>query len=158
TKVANRSHPRRSRIATLLDRSPRAISRIARVLGCLAFADALWPHHASMITPFSPILPAPARAATDAVVVVSGLLMLRIASGWGRRKRAEWRLAVVVCVVLVVADLLRDERRLAEAAVTIALLAFLLAGRNRYTAMADPRSRWFAARVATEFALVGAIY
>jgi lysyl-tRNA synthetase class 2 len=110
------------------------------------------------MTVFTPILPAPARAATDAVVVVSGLLMLRIASGLRRRKRAEWHLAVVVCVVLIVADLMRDERRLTEAAVTVVLLALLLASRNRYTALADPRSRWFAVRVTVEFAVVGLVY
>jgi lysyl-tRNA synthetase class 2 len=148
---------RRWRLAAVLDRSPQAISRVARVLGCLAFADALWPHHAGLML-FSPILPAPARAATDAVVVVSGLLMLRIASGLRRRKRAEWHLAVAVCVVLVVADMVRDERRLVEAAVTVALLALLLASRNRYTAIADPRSRWFAVRVTVEFAAVGIVY
>ena len=152
------SRCRRSRLAAFLDRSPQAISRVARVLGCLAFADALWPHHSGFMTLFTPILPAPARAATDAVVVVSGLLMLRIASGLRRRKRAEWHLAVVVCAVLIVADLMRDERRLTEAAVTVALLALLLASRNRYTALADPRSRWFAVRVTLEFAVVGLVY
>ena len=134
-----------------LRRVPAAAGRMATVLGGLCLLDAFARRTTPLLDWFTPLLPVPARLTAQAVVTVSGLLLLRVAAGLRRRKRAEWQIAVFICAVMTVAHLVRGERRPVEAAVTVALLATLLAARSQFTARADPRSRWFAARVSAQF-------
>ena len=134
-----------------LERAPSTLSRIAALVGIVCMIDGVWPHHWRVLSAFSPMLPRPARAAAAATVAVAGLLLLWIASGLRRRKRAAWLIAVVACVAIATADLVRPERRLTEGCVTVALLVALVVARSRFSARGDPRSRWAAARVAAEF-------
>ncbi len=97
---------------------------------------------------YGDFVPTPARATAEAVVAVSGWILLRLARGLRKRKRAEWRIAVVVCTVVTTADLVRAERRPVEAVVTGLLLAALLATRSQYTVGGDRHGRWFAVRAA----------
>jgi lysyl-tRNA synthetase class 2 len=93
------------------------------------------------------VIPVPASATATAVVFVSGLLLIRLASALRKRKRRAWRAAVAVSALLVLAHLFRAGRSYTEVAIGLALLALLVAGRSRFTAKSDPRSRWFAVRV-----------
>src|SRR5690242_20201183 len=111
-----------SPVARGLRRVPVAVGRTATVLGGLCLPDAFSRRTAPLLDWFTPLLPVPARLTAQAVVTVSGLLLLRVAAGLRRRKRAEWRIAVFICAVMTVAHLVRGERRLVEAAVTLALL------------------------------------
>src|SRR5664279_4872362 len=138
-------------------RAPVFVSRVAAVLGLLTVTDALWPHR-RLINALGTFLPTPARATAEALVVVSGVLLLRIAAGLRRRKRGEWQIAVLICVVLTAANLVGEDRRPVEAVVTVVLLAALLVARERFTAKPDPRSRWFAMRVSVQFLAVAVIY
>jgi lysyl-tRNA synthetase class 2 len=141
-----------------LDVAPRLLSRVAALVGLFVMVGGLWEHPWRMFTMVSFITPETARATVDAVVVVSGLLLLRIAAGLRKRKRAAWQLAVVACAAIIAADVVRPERRPGEAIATAALLAALVAARTRFTALPDPRSRWFAATVAVQFFLVAVSY
>jgi lysyl-tRNA synthetase class 2 len=145
-------------VQAFLARSPRLLARIAWLLGVLALIDAVWPHHWRLLSVFGPLVPGPARAAVDATIAVSGLLLVRIATGLRKGKRAEWRLAVFASAAITVADLLRDERRPEEAAVALVLLAGLLVARSRFKAKPDPRSEWFAVRVAAQFLAIATTY
>src|SRR6478672_1897753 len=129
--------------AAYLDRAPLFTSRIAAVLGLASLVHVLFPQRWHLLTAFTPVLPPAAKASAEAVIAVSGLLLLRVAAGLRKRKRAEWRIAVVLCVAMTVADLVRDERRLAEGITTIVLLVALLLARSQFTARADPRGRSF---------------
>ena len=141
-----------------LDRVPRVLARIAALLGAASVVDGLWPHSRHMLWVLTPILPDRAWAGASAVVVVSGLLLLRVASGLRRRKRAAWRLAVAACAGIALADLVLAERRPVEAGVAIVLFAALLCARNRFAAVSDVGSQWFAARVAGQFLAVAIGY
>ncbi|MGI8761746.1 MAG: phosphatidylglycerol lysyltransferase domain-containing protein [Jatrophihabitantaceae bacterium] len=141
-----------------LRRAPNIISTIAALLGVLTLADAVWAHEQRRLHTLTRILPVPANAAAAAVLAVSGLLLLRVAAALRKRKRMAWRVAVVTAFAMTVAQLLRDERRYGEAAITLVLLVLLITARVRFTAKADPRSRWFAARVFVQFAAVAIAY
>src|SRR5664279_6132892 len=144
-------------VAWYVARAPVFVSRVAAVLGLLTVTDALWPHR-RLMNALGTFLPTPARATAEALVVVSGVLLLRVAAGLRRRKRGEWLIAVLICVVLTAANLVREDRRPVEAVVTVVLLAALLVARERFTAEPDPRSRWFAVRVSVQFLAVAVIY
>lgn len=143
--------PIHRRADRLLDRAPVLVSRIATLLGLLALLDAMFPRRLSALYDVTKVMPMPARTTADALVLVSGVLLLRIAHGLRQRKRGEWQVAVLLCVMMLVADLAGGERRPAEAGVTLLLLALLLSAHRRFTARPDPRSRWFALRVGVQF-------
>jgi lysyl-tRNA synthetase class 2 len=137
---------------------PRALSIAVTVLGAASLVDGLWPHSWRVLQSMSPLLPDRARAGASALVALSGLLLLRVASGLRRRKRVAWRISVVAAGGIAAADLLRAERRPVEAALAVICLATLAAARSRFTAVPDPRSQWFAGRVAAQFVAVGLGY
>jgi lysyl-tRNA synthetase class 2 len=144
--------------AGYLRRAPGLIGNIAWLLGLLSLVDAVWAaerRHVHMITR---VIPVPASAAATAVVAVSGLLLLRVASGLRKRKRRAWRAAVAVTAVMTLAHIFRDDRRPGEAVFTLILLVLLITARSRFTAKADPRNRWFALVVAVEFLAVAIAY
>ncbi len=99
---------------------------------------------------YGDFVPVSARATAEAVVAVSGWILLRLARGLRKRKRAEWRIAVFVCTVVMTADLVRAERRPVEAVVTGLLLVALLATRSQYTVGSDRHGRWFAVLAAAQ--------
>jgi lysyl-tRNA synthetase class 2 len=137
---------------------PRVISRVAALLGAISLLDGLWPHSWRVLWALNPILSARAGAGASAVVAVAGLLLLRVARGLRLRKRMAWRIAVVACGGIALADLLRAERRPVEAAIALVLFAALVLARSRFTAVPDPRSQWFALRVAGQFLLIAVGY
>ncbi len=153
---------RDSRPAALRSRysaaTPRVVGLVAAALGAVSVISGLWPQRWHALYQFTTVLPAPATATADALVVVSGVLLMRVAAGLRKRKRAEWRIAVVICVILTVASLLRDERRPIMATVALLLLISLLLARSRFTARTDVRSRWFAVRVGLQFFVVAVVY
>jgi lysyl-tRNA synthetase, class II len=125
----------------------RLISGIALLLGLLTVVDALFVGQRYRVHVMTQVIPVPASAAATAVVFVSGLLLIRLATALRKRKRRAWRAAVVLSAALVLAHALRDERRYGEAAIGLVLLVLLIAARSQFTAKADPHSRWFALRV-----------
>jgi lysyl-tRNA synthetase, class II len=158
--VPDSTQPRRAarlREAYLL-RAPGLIATIATLIGLLALVDALLPRERHRVHVITRVLPVPATAAATAIVAVSGLLLLRVAAGLRKRKRRAWQVAVAVTLVMTVAHIFRDERRIGEAAITLGLLGLLITARSRYTAKADPHSRWFALLVFVQFTAVAVAY
>ena len=148
----------RARPAVLLDGVPRAISRVVQVLGAASVVDGLWPHSWRLVRSLTPVMPDQARAGASAVVAVAGILLLRVAAGLRRRKRNAWRVALLASAGIALADLLRTERRPIEAALALLSLVALIAARDRFVAVPDPRSQWFAGRVAAQFVAIGLGY
>ncbi len=141
-----------------LRRAPGLISTIALLLGLLTVVDALFVGQRFRVHVITQVIPVPASAAATAVVLVSGLLLLRLAAGLRKRKRRAWRAAVLVTAAIVLAHLFRDERRIGEVVVGLALLVMLLTARTRFTARSDAHSRWFALRVLIQGAVVSYLY
>src|SRR5215475_959449 len=138
--------------------APYLISQVAAILGLLSVLDGFWRHDRRLNDLFKPPLPVPARASADAVVFVSGVLLLRIAAGLRRRKRAEWHVAVGLCVAMTIAHLVRGERRPGLAAVTLLLLVALVSVRSQFTGKTDPHNRWFAVRVVAQLLAISIGY
>ena len=141
-----------------LRRAPGLISTIALLLGLLTVVDALFVGQRFRVHVITQVIPVPASAAATAVVLVSGLLLLRLAAGLRKRKRRAWRASVVVSGAIVLAHLFRDERRIGEVVVGAVLLVMLLTARSRFTARSDPHSRWFAIRVLVQGAVIAYLY
>ena len=144
--------------AGYLSRSPRIIAAIATLLGLATLAEAVLPHQRGRVHYVLPVVPVPGSVTAAAVVAVSGLLLLRVASGLRKRKRRAWQVAVALTAAMTVAHAFGDERRPVEASITLVLLVMLLAASTRFTAKPDPRSRWFAAVVFAQFTVVSILY
>ena len=144
--------------ARYLKVAPGLIATISMLLGLATLFDAFMPKRRELIHKLTQIVPVPASSAAIAVIAVSGLLLLRISRGLRKCKRREWRAAVVITVAMTAAHLLRDDRRPIEGTITLVLLIMLITARSRFTAKADPRSRWFAVRVLFQFTFVGIAY
>jgi lysyl-tRNA synthetase class 2 len=147
---SQRAPARRAWRARYLAAAPPLLARIATLVGLVCLVDVIWPHHWRLLSALNPILPSAARATASAVVAVSGVLLLRIAAGLRKRKRLAWRIAVAACAAISVTDLVRRDPLIAEGVGAAVLLTALLLARSRYTAQADPRSRWFALRFAAQ--------
>ncbi len=136
--------------------SPRVISAFAALVGLLTLLGALRPaEHGRMHTMTDP-LGIPATAAAVAVSAVAGLLLLRLAAGLRKRKRAAWVASVAVTVILIAAHLLKGHKF--ELLTPSLLLIMLVTSRSQFRARADPASRWFAARVFAQFIAVAVVY
>jgi lysyl-tRNA synthetase class 2 len=134
------------------------IASIALLLGVFTVVDALFVRQRFRVHAITQVIPVPASAAATAVVFVSGLLLMRLATALRKRKRRAWRAAVVLSAALVLAHLFRAGRSYSEVTIGIVLLLLLLAGRSRFTAKSDPHSRWFAARVLVQGFVVAVVY
>jgi lysyl-tRNA synthetase class 2 len=144
--------------AGYLRRAPAIVATIATLLGLLTLFEAFLPRAGDRVHELVRVLPVPASSAATAVVAVSGVLLLRVAAALRKRKRRAWQLAVTVTVLMAFAHLFRGERRPVEAVISILLLVMLIAARSRFTAKADPRSRWFALVVLVQFTVVAILY
>jgi lysyl-tRNA synthetase class 2 len=157
-----RTPPSASRWARLragyLERAAGMLAALALVLGLLTIVDALFTGQRGRVHALTQIIPVPASAAATAVVFVTGIVLLRLAAGLRKRKRAAWQAAVLATFGMTVAHFLRGDRRFVEGGISLALLVLLLLARSRFTAQADPRSRWFALRVFLQAFAVSVVY
>jgi lysyl-tRNA synthetase class 2 len=156
--AAARTAPAGPRLQPYLDRLPRIVGTVAALLGITSLIDGLWPHKWSALWALNPILAEQTGAGASAVVAVAGLLLLRVATGLRRRKQSAWRVAVVACAGIALADLVRAERRPLEGIAAVTLFVALVSARSRFTAIADPHSQWFAVRVAAQVLTVALGY
>jgi lysyl-tRNA synthetase class 2 len=140
-----------------LRRAPGLVATIATLLGLLSLIDAGWAAQREHLHMITRVIPVPASAAATAIAAVSGLLLLRLAAGLRKRKRRAWRAAVALTAVIAIAHIVRD-RHPAEIVIPVVLLSMLITSRSRFTAKADPHSRWFALRVFVQFFVVAVVY
>ncbi|HET8602279.1 MAG TPA: phosphatidylglycerol lysyltransferase domain-containing protein [Segeticoccus sp.] len=138
------SAPRTTTVAARVWRSggpqwaPVWVARAAFVVGLLGIVGAALPVAARLdIVPL--LIPPVAPAATRAVTIATGLLLLMLARGLRRRKRRAWLLAVVLTAAEAVLHLARD-LDLGQAILTALLLALLVVTRAAFTGRPDPRS------------------
>ncbi|GAB2458505.1 phosphatidylglycerol lysyltransferase domain-containing protein [Jatrophihabitans fulvus] len=129
---------------------PRRVGDAAVLVGLFTLVGVVLPAHDE-----SMIVPLPVATTATAFAAVSGAVLLRIARGLRKRKRGEWRVAVVACAVVAAAATLRADRRPVEAVVAVALLIALIHARHEFTVPSDRRGRWFGLRAALQSIGVG---
>lgn len=100
-------------------------------------------------------LPHEATVGAATVVLVTGVLLMLLATGLKRRKRRAWQLAVAAAALLTVSHLgLRHA--VGAGLVSLALLIALIATRRHFIALPDPvTGRWRAVRVFLQLAVAG---
>jgi lysyl-tRNA synthetase class 2 len=124
---------------------PALLASLSLLYGVLSLWSALRPVDRARLEDLSPFIPEPASAAAVAVTASSGLLLVLLAHGLRRRKRRAWRVAVAVCLILVVTHVVKG-LDIEEAVLSSGLLAVLLYARREFTAKGDPSTRWLAVR------------
>ena len=138
-------------------RAPEILAGLAWWFGFLTLVSAFVPRERDRLDAVTQLLPVPWHAAATAVVAVSGLLLLRLASALRKRKRRAWIAAVGVTALMTVAHV-ADGIRAVEAGISLLLLVMLVNARREFRAKSDPRSRWFAAAVFAQFMSVAIAY
>ncbi|KFU76954.1 lysyl-tRNA synthetase, class 2 [Amycolatopsis lurida] len=100
-------------------------------------------------------LPHEATVGAATVALVTGVLLMLLATGLKRRKRRAWQLAVATAALLTVSHLgLRHA--LGAGLVSLALLIALIATRRHFIALPDPvTGRWRAVRVFLQLTVAG---
>ncbi|RSN37159.1 hypothetical protein DMC61_03590 [Amycolatopsis sp. WAC 04169] len=134
------------------------ITWVTRLAGLLALVSVLVPagrrtlrgHVAAWLE-----LPHEATVGAATVALVTGVLLMLLATGLKRRKRRAWQLAVAAAALLTVSHLgLRHT--LGAGLVSLALLIALIATRRHFIALPDPvTGRWRAIRVFLQLTVAG---
>ncbi|MFJ4104966.1 phosphatidylglycerol lysyltransferase domain-containing protein [Amycolatopsis japonica] len=140
--------------------SVAVITWVTRLAGLLALVSVLVPagrrtlrgHVAAWLE-----LPHEATVGAATVALVTGVLLMLLATGLKRRKRRAWQLAVVAAALLTVSHLgLRHT--LGAGLVSLALLIALIATRRYFIALPDPvTGRWRAIRVFLQLTVAGVV-
>ncbi|MGK4593502.1 phosphatidylglycerol lysyltransferase domain-containing protein [Amycolatopsis sp. w19] len=138
--------------------SVAVITWVTRLAGLLALVSVLVPagrrtlrgHVAAWLE-----LPHEATVGAATVALVTGVLLMLLATGLKRRKRRAWQLAVAATALLTVSHLgLRHT--LGAGLVSLALLIALIATRRHFIALPDPvTGRWRAIRVFLQLTVAG---
>ncbi|WP_394360380.1 phosphatidylglycerol lysyltransferase domain-containing protein [Amycolatopsis sp. SB7-3] len=138
--------------------SVAVITWVTRLAGLLALVSVLVPagrrtlrgHVAAWLE-----LPHEATVGAATVALVTGVLLMLLATGLKRRKRRAWQLAVAAAALLTVSHLgLRHT--LGAGLVSLALLIALIATRRHFIALPDPvTGRWRAIRVFLQLTVAG---
>ncbi|MCK2221186.1 phosphatidylglycerol lysyltransferase domain-containing protein [Actinomadura sp. ATCC 31491] len=122
---------------------PAAAGYASAAIGLLDIGKAVFPHfERSRMGEWSDLLPGIVTTVVRASSLVVGILLVMIAHALRRGKVRAWR--AVVVLLPVSAAMSAVHLRPGAAAVSLALLAGLVAGRREFSALPDPRSRWHA--------------
>lgn len=137
--------------------SVAVITWVTRLAGLLALVSVLVPAGRTLRGRVAEWLELPHEATVGAatVVLVTGVLLMLLATGLKRRKRRAWQLAVATAALLTVSHLgLRHA--LGAGLVSLALLIALIATRRHFIALPDPvTGRWRAVRVFLQLTVAG---
>jgi lysyl-tRNA synthetase class 2 len=96
------------------------------------------PHRSALL---AELMPTVWSATAGAAVAAVGILLVLLAGGLRRRKRAAWRAVLVLCLAAVVLNVSKG-LDLEESLLAAAMAGLLVAIRDEFQAAADPRSRW----------------
>jgi lysyl-tRNA synthetase class 2 len=134
--------------------SRTAIARLVQLAGVFDAVTAVIPPRHGRIATLMEFVPAAGILSARTATVLVGLLLVYVGSGLRRGKHRAWQVAVGLSAASVVLHLAKGLDYDA-AAVAAALLVTLVATRDRFTALADPRNRWRAVQALAGFAAAG---
>ncbi|MHC0431848.1 phosphatidylglycerol lysyltransferase domain-containing protein [Streptomyces sp. O3] len=123
---------------------PALVAAACTFVGLLDIAAGAIPRFRhSRMHAFAEVLPGALGPFAAALSLSAGVLLLLLGHGLRRGKRRAWRAAVALLPVGALAQLLY-RHSFAGTLISLALLALLLRHRAEFTALPDPRSRWYA--------------
>ena len=111
------------------------------IIGILDIASAISPHmQETRIERIAPYVPGLAEEVARAAALAAGLLLVMLARGLRRRKRRAWEAAVGLLAVSALVQGVRHHA-LIPATVSVVLCVALVAYREEFYALGDPRGR-----------------
>jgi lysyl-tRNA synthetase, class II len=131
-----------------------AVARIVQAGGALNVVVGLVPEGLSRLAAWHEFVPVIGMLSARAATIACGLLLVYLGAGLRRGKHRAWQVAVALAAASVLFQLVHG-LDLDGAAVSAALLVTLLSTRDRFHAVADPRSPVRALLAVTGFALAG---
>lgn len=132
---------------------PALVGTACTFVGLIDVAAGVFPRfrHSRMHT-LAEVLPGALGPFAAALSLSAGVLLLLLAHGLKRRKRRAWRAAVALLPAGAAAQF-AYRHSVIGTVVSLALCYLLIRHRNEFTALPDPRSRWWAL---ANFVLLGA--
>ncbi|MPY51559.1 phosphatidylglycerol lysyltransferase domain-containing protein [Streptomyces acidicola] len=132
---------------------PALVARACTLVGLLDMAAGVFPRFRhSRMHALAEVLPGALGPFAAALSLSAGVLLLLLAHGLRRRKRRAWRAAVVLLPAGAIAQF-TYRHSLVGVLISLLLLAPLVRHRAEFSALPDPRSRWYALG---NFVLMGA--
>jgi len=120
---------------------PRLVSLLCLLTGLLDLVSALTRAERARIQQLSMLVPGALTTASNALTLVTGVLLVLLARGLRRRKRRAWQITVGLLLGSVALHLLKG-LDVEEATVALLLLAGMVVLRKEFYAEGDPRTRW----------------
>ncbi len=120
---------------------PRVVSLLCLLTGLLDLVSALTRAERARIHELSMFVPGALTIASNALTLVTGVLLVLLARGLRRRKRRAWRIAVGLLLGSIALHLLKG-LDVEEATVAVLLLIGMVGLRREFYAEGDPRTRW----------------
>jgi lysyl-tRNA synthetase class 2 len=134
--------------------SRRTIARLVQAAGLFDVVTAIAPPRHGRMTALIEFVPAAGVISARTGTALIGLLLIYLGAGLRRGKHRAWQVSVVLAGASIVGHLAKG-LDVDAAAVSAALLAMLLATRNRFTTVAGPHSPWRALTALFGFAAAG---
>jgi lysyl-tRNA synthetase, class II len=133
--------PDRGRVARVLARSgtPATIARLVWLVGVVSLLSAASPEFHSRVRIVTQIVPPFFPAAATTGTLAAGVVLMLLANGLRRGKHRAWALATALTAFATVAHLVKG-LDFEEATLTGLVFVLLVAARNRFHALPDPRS------------------
>ena len=121
---------------------PIWIGRFAFVIGFLDILANLNNKWRVRVHAINHAFPAFVTGSALAAAIFTGLLLMILARGLGRRKRRAWVLALVILGINITSDLFRSRQHPLQIALALGLFAILLVFHKSFYAKSDPTTRF----------------
>jgi len=121
---------------------PVWIGRITFVVGFLDILANINTRWRLRVHAISHAFPAFVTGSALAAAIFTGLLLMILARGLGRRKRRAWVLAIIILIINVVTDLFRERQHPLQIVLGLALIAVLVAFQKSFYAKSDPSTKY----------------
>ncbi len=120
---------------------PRVVSLLCLLTGLIDLVSALTRAERARLHELATLVPGELTTASNALTLVTGILLVLLARGLRRRKRRAWQVAVGLLLSSIALHALKG-LDVEEAAVACLLLVGMVVLRNEFYAEGDPRTRW----------------
>lgn len=133
----------------------RLLPVLTGLMGTLNVLSAIRPEFLVPLLPLTQLSPVAVQQGSRVTAVVSGFMLLILARGLWRHKRAAWWLTLVVLIPAMTNHLLQEDY--VTVALGVLLILFMITQRSHFRARSDPPSVWQGVLVlfaATAFTLV----
>ena len=119
----------------------RWAGRLTALTGLVMILSAISPALPRRSALLAELMPTVWSATASAATAAVGILLILLAGGLRRRKRAAWRAVLVLCLAAAVLNVSKG-LDLEESALAVAMAGLLVAVRDEFPAVRDPRSWW----------------